>query len=321
MAVTDRSIFENASTTFKELAGNVFAGGTPPGVYKDFATVQSTDSRIVEHDVLEAMPVAREWVGAKQYGDAQAASTTLTLKSYEASFKIKRLDLLTDRTGIVGRRMATWLGDTAYIYDQIAHEVLFANPTGYDGVALFSASHPRGPAAANQSNTTTSALSFSTFETAMQTGASLRDANGRPLMISYNKLIVGPKLASLAREITGSNERLMAVDNSGAESGTRVAAATVPNQKGIQVFTGGSLDVVVDPRMPLGGTYDDYWYLIDTTRGASPICGYEFRSPEAVTQDRMEDTARFDSDEFKYSIECDVVFGAGVWQVAYAGIL
>lgn len=321
MAVTDRSIIDNASTTFKELTGNVFADKTPPGVYQQFATVMQTDSRIVEHDVLEAMPVVREWTGPKQYGDAQAASTTLTLKTYEASFRIKRLDLLTDRTGIVGRRMATWLGDTAYIYDQIAHDLLFTNPTGYDGVALFATTHPRGPSGANQSNTTTSALSFSTFDTAMQTGASLRDANGRPLMISYDTLIVGPKLAATAREITGSNERIVAVDNSGAESGTRVAAAALPNQKGIQIFDGGAVKVVVDPRMPLGGTQDDYWYLIDTKRGASPVAGYEFRSPEAVTQDRMEDDSRFESDEFRYSIECDVVFGAGVWQVAYAGIL
>ena len=148
MAVTDRSIIDNASTAYKELAEGIFGGRTPPGVYQAFATVSPTDSKIVEHDVLEAMPVAREWVGAKQYDDVQAASTTLTLKSYEASFRIKRLDLLTDRTGMVGRRLSNFLSDTAYMYDALAHDVLFSNPTGYDGVALFSASHPRGPAAA-----------------------------------------------------------------------------------------------------------------------------------------------------------------------------
>jgi phage major head subunit gpT-like protein len=321
MAVTDRSIIDNASTTFRELAGNVFGDKTPPGVYTSFTTVLPTDSKIVEHDVLEAMPVARKWVGAKQYGDVQAAYTTLTIAPYEASFRIKRLDLLTDRTGITGRKMSTWLGDTAYMYDDQAHQVLFANPTGYDGVALFATTHPRGPAGANQSNTTTSALAHTTFETAMQTGASLRDANGRPLMISYDTLIVGPKLAALAREITGSNERVIAVANDGLEAGTRVAAATGPNARGIQVFSGGSVSVVVDPRMPLGSTYDDYWYLVDTTRGASPIIGYEFRAPEAITMDSMDSEARFELDEFRYSIEFDAVFGAGVWQVAYAGIL
>lgn len=321
MAVTDRSILDNASTTFKELAAEIFGEKRPPGVYQAFTSVFNTDSKIVEHDVLEAMPVAREWVGAKQFGDVQAASTTLTLKSYEASFRIKRLDVQTDRTGMTGRRIASFLSDTAYMYDDQAHQVLFANPTGYDGVALFSASHPRGPSGATQSNTTSSALSLSTFETAMQTGASLRDANGQPLMISYDTLIVGPKLAGLAREITGSAERIVAVDNSGAESGTRVAAAALPSFRGVQVFGGGSVNVVVDPRMPLGGTYDDYWYLVDTSRGASPIVGYEFRGPEAVTLDSMDSPARFDLDEFRYSVEFDVVFGAGVWQVAYAGIL
>jgi phage major head subunit gpT-like protein len=60
---------------------------------------------------------------------------------------------------------------------------------------------------------------------------------------------------------------------------------------------------------------------VDTSRGASPIVGYEFRAPEAVTLDSMDSPARFDLDEFRYSVEFDIVFGAGVWQVAYAGIL
>lgn len=321
MSVTDRSIIDIASTTFREIAGEIFGGTTPPGAWQAFATMLPTDSKVVEHDVLEAMPVARKWVGAKQYKDVRAASTTLTIAPYEASFKIKRLDLLADRTGITGRRMREWLSDTAYLYDDQCHQVLFANPTGYDGVALFNASHPRGPAGGTQSNTTTSALSHSTFETAMQTGASLRDEEGRPLMISYDTLIVGPKLAALAREITGSNERVIAVADDGLEAGTRVAAATGPNARGRQVFSGGSVDVIVDPRMPLGGTYDDYWYLLDTTRGPKPIAGYEFRSPEAITADQMTSEGRFENDEFRYSIEFDIVFGAGVWQVAYAGIL
>jgi phage major head subunit gpT-like protein len=321
MAVTDRSIIENASTTFRELAAEIFGAGRPPGVYQAFTNVFPTDSKIVEHDVLEAMPVAREWVGAKQYNDVQAAAHTLTLKSFEASFRIKRLDLQTDRTGIVGRRIASFLSDTAYMYDAEAHSVLFSNPTGYDGVPLFSSAHPRGPGGGNQSNTTTSALSLATFESAMQTGASLRDVNGQPLMISYDTLIVGPKLAAVAREITGSTERVAAVNSSGEESGTRIAATSLPNFRGVQVFSGGSVNVVVDPRMPLGSVQDDYWYLVDTSRGASPIVGYEFRAPEAVTLDSMDSPARFDLDEFRYSVEFDIVFGAGVWQVAYAGIL
>jgi phage major head subunit gpT-like protein len=318
MAITNISVFENASTTYKTLADDIF-GQKPPGVFSAYTTVMPTDGKIVEHDVIEAFPVVREWSGAKQFPDAQAASVTLTIKTYEASFRIKRLDLATDRTGSIGRRLQMFLQEQAYIYDKLAHTALIDNAVGYDGVALFSSAHPRGPGG-NQSNTTTSALSFSTFETAMVAGASLRDVNSEPLAINYDLLRVGPKLASVAREITGSAERVVGIDSAGAvDSGTRLAAATIPNVRGVQVFDGGSVRVVVDPR--LVGTYDDYWYLVDTKRGASPLVGYEFRSPEAISLDRMDDEARFESDYFKYSVECDVVFGPGAWQTIYGGIV
>lgn len=318
MAVTDRSIIENASTTFREIAAEVFEN-RPPGLYQRWTDVRQTDSKITEHDVLEAMPVVRAWSGAKQFHDVQAAKHTIEIGQVEASFAIKRIDLVTDRTGMTARKIRAWLSDVAYIYDKLAHEALVANATCYDGTALFNASHPRGPGGATQSNYSTTALSAAQLEAAMIAGASLRDANGEPLGISYNLLRVGPKLAAAAREITGSNERVIAVANDGLEAGTRVAAATGPNFRGVQVFSGGSLEVVVDPR--LVGTYDDYYYLFDTTRGASALVGYELRAPEAIALDGMDDDARFHRDEFLYSVEADVVFGPGAWQVAYAGVL
>ena len=318
MAVTDRSIIENASTTFREIAAEVFTD-KPPGEWSNWTDLRQTDSKIVEHDVLEEMPVVREWAGAKQFHDVQAAKATLEIKTYEASFAIKRKDLITDRTGMTARRMRAWLGDTAYIYDKLSHEALVANGTCYDGTALYSGSHPRGPAGATQSNTSTTALSHAQFEAVMAAGSSLRFLSGEPIGISYNVLRVGPKLAGLAREITGSNERVIAVANDGLEAGTRVAAATGPNFRGVQVFDGGSVRVIVDPR--LVGTYDDYYYFFDTTRGASALVGYELRGPEPISLDSMDDDARFHRDEFLYSIECDVVFGPGAWQVTYAGIV
>lgn len=318
MAVTNQSIIDNASVTFREIAQSVF-GERPPGEYQRWTEVLPTDSETVEHDALEAMPVIREWTAAKQFRDVHAASQQLTVKGYEASFRIKRKKLVTDRTGMVARKMRSWMNDTAYIYDKIVSDALIANATCYDGVALFSGSHPRGPAGATQSNTSSTALSHAQFEAVMVAGASLRDAESEPLGISYNVLRVGPKLAALAREITGSNERVIAVANDGLEAGTRVAAATGPNSRGVQVFSGGAVEVIVDPR--LVGTYDDYYYFFDTTRGAAAMVLYELRAPEAITLDGMTDEARFHRDEYLYSIECDVVAGPGAWQTAYAGIV
>lgn len=319
MPISNQSALANANTMFSAFAEEIFGEGRAmPGVYSEYTEIRQTDTKLVEHDVVEAFPVVRQWLGEKQFPDVVAATQSITVLTYEQSFAIKRLDLLSDRTGVVGRGLRRFLDESAYIYDNLAHAALIANGTGYDGVSLFSASHPRGPAGATQSNTSTTALSHVQFEAVMIAGASLRDANSEPLRINYNLLRVGPKLAALAREITGSNERVIAVDNSGAESGTRVAAATGPNARGLQVFDGGAVRVVVDPR--LVGTYDDYYYFFDTTRGPALI-GYEMRAPEAIAMDRMDDEGRFTADEFRYSVECDIVFAPGLWQTAYRGVV
>lgn len=319
MPITGIAALQNARTAFKTFAEEIF-GRDLPGVWARYCESIPTDTDRIEHDVIEAFPVIRKWEGEKQFKSAQAATQSIRVYPYEASFEEDRLKVQADRTGQVGRRIQQFLANTAYAMDKLAHEALVANPTGYDGVALYSASHPRGPAGAPQSNTTTSALSFATFEAAMVAGASLRDANGEPLGVSYNLLRVGPKLAALAREITGSNERIVSIDNAGAiDSGTRVAATSIPNVRGLQVFTGGSVDVIVDPR--LVGTYDDYWYLFDTNRGAPALVAYVFRAFEGISQDEMTDDGRFLSDKLRFSVEGDVGFGAGAWQTTYAGIV
>jgi phage major head subunit gpT-like protein len=93
-----------------------------------------------------------------------------------------------------------------------------------------------------------------------------------------------------------------------------VAAASIPN-----VYGGGSMLLVVNPR--LVGDYDDHYYYFDTTLGASAVQGFEMRSVEAHEQTAMDGDSRFERDEFKFSLEADVVFGAGAWQVTHGGIL
>lgn len=318
MPVTNKSVFDSASTVFHELADEIF-GEEVPGQWSTFADTMPTNSKTNTLDVLEAMPVVREWVGPKQYPDVNADSLTLTMKQYEASFSLKRIDLAGDQTGQIGKRIRQWLGAVSRFYDKIATDVLLsasgAGPTCYDGQALFSTAHPRGPANATQSNLSTTALSFAQHDAVRLAMASYRDVHSEPLGISPNLLMCGPKLEKLAKEITQSTERMLPINASGVEAASSViAASTIPN-----VFGGGDTTLVINPR--LVGTYDDYYYYLDTTRGVKPIMGFEMRKVEAHEQTDMDGTPRFELDELRFSLEADVVFGAGVWQVAYAGIV
>lgn len=314
--VNQSTIVDVANTTFHAKFDEIFAN-QPPGPWKLYTEVQATSSKINEIDVLEAMPVVREWTGAKLFGSVRAANLSATVKKYEKSFAIDRLDLAADKMGMVGKRIAAFLSDAGQMYDKICFDTLVSNsgngPTCYDGVALFSTSHVRS-AGTTWSNKTTTALSFAQHDTIMQAGAALRDDNGEPLRIAYDTLIVGPKNFKVAAEVTQSTERLAAVDNSGAESGTRVAASTIPN-----VYGGGQMTLVVDPR--LVGSQDDYYYYVDSKRGPKPLMLFEFRAPEALEQTAMDSESRFISDQLRYSVECDVVVTAGSPHVCYAGIL
>lgn len=314
MAITNQSIIDTASTVYRSLFQEIFQG-PPPGTYANFVQLISTDSKVNEIDVLGAMPVIREWTSEKLFKDARAYSVSATVKAFERSFRINRLNASLDRTGLIADALRRFLSDTnGAIYDKLAHDALFDNLVGYDGVALFSASHPHGPAGATQSNTSSTAFSFAQHDAVMQAGMTLRDEESEPFGVSYDTLIVGPKLMKLAMEVTQSNERLMAVANDGLEAGTRVAASTIPN-----VYGGGQMKLIVDPR--LVGSRDDYYYYLDTSKSAKPIVMFEARAPEAVMQDQMSDEGRFLHDELRFSVEADLAFAAGAWQVAFAGIL
>jgi phage major head subunit gpT-like protein len=318
MGIINQDVLDAANFTARAVFDQIF---TNPGtrLFEVFSERIATDSKVNEIDILETMPVIKEWIGAKDFDSIRASYLQATIKKWHRSVEFDRLDVTADKMGMIGRRLSAFAAATSKDYDKICTDALIANGTGYDGVALFSGSHPRGPANATQSNTTTSAFAAGTLETALVAGASLRDLNGETYGVSYDTLMVGPKLAKLARELTQSTERVIAVDNAGEETGTRVAATTIPNRLGLEVYGGGQLTVVVNPR--LVGTYDDYWYLFDTQLGPKPLHLYVMRDPELVSQIQMDDEARFLLDKLRWSIEADVVAAPGAWQTAYAGIV
>lgn len=316
MAFTNQAAVDVANQTWQSIGDEVFSVPMK-GLYPLYTDEATTDSKIVNHAILAAFPRLREWLGSKVYADVVTYSVSGEVKPYEASFKLKRLDLITDRTFGYARRMRQWMEDASLVND-VCSNYLLSNPVGYDGVALFSASHPGGPAGATQSNTTTSALSFATLDAALQNGGLLADENGISLGIQYSVLRVGPKLASLAREIVKSGIRPVAINASGVEATSSVLAATnIENFKGLQIFDGGALTIVVDPQ--LRGTYDDYWYLHDPR--ILPIARYVLREIEPVINDQMTSAARFERDELEYSVEGDFALVPAMWQGTYAGIL
>jgi phage major head subunit gpT-like protein len=312
--ITNMDLIDAANATFRAAFDELYTT-RPPGVWQLLTEIIPTDVKQNYISVLETNPVMRKWVGEKEFQTIFASTLMAEIEKYEKSFEIDRLDLAADRIGQVARRIKLFMQSNRDDLDKFVFEKLVANPTAYDGVALASASHPRGPAGATQSNTSTTALSFAQHDAVKQVGGTLRDQNGESLSISYDTLIVGPKLTKIAKEITQSGERVIGINASGVEATSSVvAAAAIPN-----VFAGGDMQVIEWNR--LVGTHDDYYIYLDSKRGVKPIHLFMFRDPEAVEQTRSDDEQRFLRDKYRYSVESDFVPAPGAWQPFFLGIL
>jgi phage major head subunit gpT-like protein len=317
MPLINQSVIDTANTAFLTKFEEMFQRGDQ-GFWKLFTEIVPAKSENITINFLGDMPTMREWVGNKVYQVMRAYSQTAKLKTWEKSFYLYRKEVEYDMTGMVGTRINQFMRSLDY-YDKMVTDVLVGNPTGYDGVALFSASHPNGPAGATQSNVTTSALSFATFEAAQQAGAELRSENSEPMFVTYDTLMVGPKNQTVALEIADADERKVWVKNDGtfgnqgSTSTNIVGGISVPN-----VYV-GKYDVVINPR--LVGAYDDYAFLLSTKGPIKPIVVYEGKPPTAYSQIDMEGEKRFNADIFAWSVEADSVAVAGPWQAAYAFIL
>lgn len=321
MAVSSPNAFQSTSIAFKAYADDVFGHeGRRAPQFGMFCALDSTDRFTVEHDVLEALPVVREWIGSRQEPDAQFATVRGIARTWEKTFSEDRKRALSGAAdGQLLRRLMMWLGSPDMDLDKIATDFLVSNPTGYDGVSLFSSSHPRGPGGGTQSNTSATALSGAQHRSVMVSGSSFGDVYGEPFGIQYDTLMVGPALAPLARELTGST-RYAAINASGAEATSAVvAAAEVPSANRLTIYTGGELNVVVNPRF-IGTSLANKYLYLDTSKQARPIVAYRYQGGSRVVE-RTQDTdqSRWSQDRYEWAAEHDLVLVPGAWQVAFYG--
>lgn len=311
----------NASIAFDSLAGQFFGQASLPGKYALYTNVQTgVTAMTTELDVIANAPTMRKWVGPRREQRMRAYTQRITLEPYEATLPIARMTLAyRDRQGSVAKSIKQFLSQERVAFDQSTHTAYVsasgAGPTGYDGVPLFSASHPHGPSAGTQSNTGALAFSAANLDAVIATMTSYQFENGTPMNITPTHLRVGPKLAMAARAVLGTGTRLVAINAAGAEATSSVvAAAAVDN-----VFN-GELELIVDPN--LIGTMDDWWEVLDLSKAdAKPMQLLVGRAPTPVHQDQMWADRRFQLDEFLYGLEGDWKPDAGVWATAYRNIL
>jgi phage major head subunit gpT-like protein len=265
----------------------------------------------VPYPWLGQVPTMREWVGPRQKKSMKSYDFSISDKRYEASMGIERKLIEDAQFDFSSPRIADFATEVVsnIAIRTLIQQVYCANPTGYDGTTLWSTTHPES--GSNQSNRTSSALSEQAVIDGIAAMGQFVDDTGEPFGVSPTVLFVGPKNDNVADRILNSTMTVV----------TQMLASGGPTLSGSANVLQGRLQKVVSPY--LTGAYDDYWFLIDTTREVRPAI-YQYRTditPEVVVKAAPDDDNVIDLDEIAVYGRRRFGVGPGAWWTGYAGIL
>jgi len=277
----------------------------PTPMYEQIATVIPSTLDTEQYGWLGSVPKMREFVDERQIKALNDFDFSIKNKTWEATIGIERAAIEDDQTGSL-RLKAQALGREARRHpDELVASILtgaYATHECFDGQKLVSASHTSGNSG-NQSNYTTGALSATTLSAGITAMMSFVDDQGKPFGVNPDTLVVGPKIQWTARELLNSTYF--------PEEGTTTTKLADNVLK-------GTLTLIVNPY--LTGTYDDYWFIIDSTSPVRPIIFQNRIEPE-LTAMEADSQDGFMRDMFAYGVRARYNAGPGFWPAIYGGIV
>jgi phage major head subunit gpT-like protein len=242
--------------------------------------------------------IMRQWIGDKQYDSFRLYRKDVQVVPYEKTFKLQRRELIEDTTDAIQQKIDSFVAAQAQVFDYKVWEKFLTNPTGIDGAALISDTHPFG-SSTTWDNKTTDALTYASYNAGRVAMRSLKGEAGRFMGVRPTHLFVGPALERLAKEITGA-DRPVVYTTAGAEAASGTANSAIVRTNVFQ----GDVQVVIVEHFA-NGTNDNDWVLLDASKGVMPMCLVRQRDLESIEQTDMTSPKRFENDAFVWSVEAD----------------
>lgn len=251
--------------------------------------VQSTGTS-EEYKFADTYPKMEEWKAERPMQQLGVESFALTNVTYANGIQVFREEFEDDKLGLVAPRIQALAVEAARHRLELM-ETLINNAfsgTGYDGVAFFSASHPRKDGGSNQNNLGSGALSASNYEAAMVKLHSIKDNQGRLLRNRVSHLICGVDNEVNALEILQAER--------GSSGSTNVLR--------------GSAQLLVVPGLTTG-----YWAVADLSKPLKPLVWQTRRAVEFAALDSLTDEEVFKRRILRWGADYRGVAGYGFWQL------
>lgn len=298
---------------------------TPSWADQIATTIPSGDVRSVTYGWMDRLPIFREWLGNRVVNAASTHARQVVNKPFELTVALDRFDVEDDQFGLfkftvqsMGMQAKKWPDH------QIARWMRSDASTvnGFDGVPQFSTAHPLlggdvvGSSAggfggitgvpATQSNLLLStALTYDNYVAARATMRSYLGADGQPLDIEPNVLVVPPQLEQIGKLILEAEN----VPSTTATSGAAGQAAMTNTYR-------NTAKLMVIPELANKSTN---WWLLDTTKVVKPFLWQLRSAPQVIPRFSMTDPAVFDLHQFLYGADARGNAAETVWFLALAG--
>lgn len=288
-------IISNASlaalrTNFSALFQAAF--DSAPVFHDQLATTVPSTTSINTYGFLDRIPKMRKWVGPRQIQNLRERAAQIINEPYELTVGVDRDDIEDDNLGMypalfkdMGIQAKKWP-------DQLVKTALQSGTslTGFDGVPFFSNAHPLS--GSNQSNNFTgTALNAANYVTVRAAMSSFVGADGEPLGVTPDLLVVPPQLEGTGRTILN---------------------ADMINNGETNVWK-GSARLLVVPELANEPTVA---YLFDTTKAIKALVFQQRKAPQFVAKTAETDENVFHDRQFLYGMDSRGAVGYALWFLA-----
>jgi phage major head subunit gpT-like protein len=280
-----------------------YARRSQDAVYPQIATVVRGDSNYLDFGWLGNVPRLREWVGPRQLRELSTSQNfRVYTKTFEGSLSIPRAAIEDQQLEMIMPRVRDLANEAVRHREEWVVQTLAQGTTltTFDGQPLLA--NRGGP----NNNLTSNALGTDSLQQAISAMMQFVDNQGVPFGVIPDTLLVGPKLMWKARELL---ESPVVVQASGGAS---------PYKNVLQ----GTLKLIVSPY--LTGAYDDYWFVLDTSREMRAVGVYERTDVPielTVLSDPQNSDYVFLHDEVLVGVRKREAVFPGAWFTVYGGIL
>ena len=237
----------------------------------------------------DSVPHPRKWEGSRVAQNVKLQHVPVQTEPHELTIALDKSDYVSSTFSSLIRKLTDVAAAQARLADREVARVLSEGATevGYDGVAHFSAAHPRNDGSLQSNLLTSSAFDKTNLIAAYNRMTGFTDAEGQPLLLKPTTVVVPSLLALQAKDVI--NSTLVGGGNS-------------------NVLNGLGLDIVVLPELDKYST--STWYLL----AGAPMTHFVSEPADFNIFDDAKDPEMFNKRQVILGWDAKFDTKIGLWQ-------